>query len=229
MCYPSLADKAYHLILDQMLRGILPIGSVLSRRKLAAGFQMSLVPVAEALQRLEIEGLVESRPRVGTRVKTPTADDIREHFELRQALECQAARLCAERSTFQERLELRRLATNVDSLYKRESTRGFNPDHAFAVNEYHKNLHMRIAECARSELLRSEIENSHVLTFNWLYDATAGRRFLPPKFHENLINPIVGGNSQEAEDVMRAHVSHGLASVQLAIQPLKAKKWRLKR
>ena len=113
----SLADRAYHLILDQMLRGSLPVGSVLSRRKLAEQFQMSLVPVAEALQRLEIEGLVESRPRAGTRVKVPNADEIRERFELRQALECQAARLCAERSTFQERLELRRLAENVDVLY----------------------------------------------------------------------------------------------------------------
>jgi DNA-binding GntR family transcriptional regulator len=63
---------------------------------------MSLVPVAQALQRLEIEGLMESRPRAGTRVKVPTAQEIREHFELRQALEGQSARLCAERATFRE-------------------------------------------------------------------------------------------------------------------------------
>src|SRR5690242_4974613 len=106
---PSLADKAYHLILDQMLRGSLSAGSVLSRRKLAEQFRMSLVPVAQALQRLEIEGLLESRPRAGTRVKIPTPDEIRGRFELREALECQSARLCAERSTFQERLELRRM------------------------------------------------------------------------------------------------------------------------
>src|SRR5580704_7447930 len=95
----SLADRAYYLILDQMLRGSLAVGSVLSRRNLAEQFRMSLVPVAEALQRLEIEGLVESRPRAGTRVKVPTADEIRDRFELREALECQSARLCAERST----------------------------------------------------------------------------------------------------------------------------------
>src|SRR5205823_6040077 len=102
----SLADRAYHLIMDQMLRGSLPVGSVLSSRDLARQFEMSLVPVAQALQRLEIEGLVESQPRAGTRVKVPNADEIRERFELRQALESQSARLCAERATFQERLEL---------------------------------------------------------------------------------------------------------------------------
>src|SRR5439155_20440023 len=73
----SLADRAYYSILDQMLRGSLPVGSVVSRRNLAEQFQMSLVPVAEALQRLEIEGLVESRPRAGTRVEAPSADEIR--------------------------------------------------------------------------------------------------------------------------------------------------------
>jgi DNA-binding GntR family transcriptional regulator len=53
----SLAHRAYHIVLDEMLRGSLPVGSVLSRRKLAEQLQMSLVPVAQALQRLEIEGL----------------------------------------------------------------------------------------------------------------------------------------------------------------------------
>src|SRR5215471_429113 len=149
---PSLADRAYHLILDQMLRGSLPAGSVLSRRKLAEQFGMSLVPVAQALQRLEIEGLLESRPRAGTRVKVPTPDEIRGRFELREALECQSARLCAERSTFKERLELRRMARNMDALYAKLVAQEGSDEWAFAVNKYHVDLHMQIATCARSEL-----------------------------------------------------------------------------
>jgi len=224
----SLADRAYHLILDQMLRGSLPVGSVLSRRKLAEQFQMSLVPVAQALQRLEIEGLLESRPRAGTRVKVPNADEIREHFELREALECQSARLCAERSTFQERLELRRLAVDVDALHEKLPAQNLRDDWAFAVNKYHVDLHMRIAGYARSELLKSEIEKSHVLIFNWLYDTTSGRRILPDNFHRDLISVIVEGNPQEAAEVMRGHVKYGLNSIQLAMEPLHGKNWRLK-
>jgi DNA-binding GntR family transcriptional regulator len=226
---PSLAERAYHLILDQMLRGSLPVGSVLSRRKLAEQFQMSLVPVAEALQRLEIEGLLESRPRAGTRVKVPNSDEIRERFELRQALECQSARLCAERSTFQERLELRRLAANVDALYNgNHSPQDGSDDRVFAVHKYHLDLHMRIAEYARSHLLKSEIEKSHVLIFNWLYDTALGQRILPPNFHRDLINAIVDGTPQEAEEVMRGHVIYGLKSTQLAMEPLHGESWRLK-
>lgn len=226
---PSLADRAYHLILDQMLRGSLPVGSVLSRRKLASQFQMSLVPVAQAVQRLEIEGLLESRPRAGTRVKVPSADEVREHFELREALECQSARLCAERSTFQERLELRRLAVNVDALYAKVAAQELDDDYVFMVNKYHVDLHMSIAGYARSELLKSEIEKSHVLRFNWLYETAFGRRILPGNFHRDLISAIVGGKPQEAVEVMRGHVSYGLDSIQRVMEPLYGKNWRLKR
>jgi DNA-binding GntR family transcriptional regulator len=224
----SLAERAYHLILDRMLRGSLPIGSVLSRRKLAEEFHMSLVPVAQALQRLEIEGLLESRPRAGTRVKVPNADEIRERFELRQALECQSARLCAERASFQERLEIGRLAVNLDALQATVRGEEQSGERVFAVNKYHEDLHTRIAECARSELLKSQIEKSHVLRFNSLYDASSGRRSLPTDFHRDLIAVIVKGDSQEAEDAMRQHVMYGLKSIQRTMEPLQRINWRLK-
>ena len=224
----SLADRAYHLVLDQMLRGSLPLGSVLSRRHLAEQFQMSLVPVAQALQRLEIEGLLESRPRAGTRVKVPTEQEVREQFELRQALECQSARLCAERATFQERLELKRLAANVDALYAKAPFQDSTDDLAFALNEYHVALHMRIAEYARSGLLKSEIEKTHVLIFNWLYDTARGQRILPPNFHTELISIIVEGNPQKADAAMQGHVAYGLKSIQVAVEPLQRKNWRRK-
>jgi len=224
----SLADQAYHLILDQMLRGSLPLGSVLSRRKLAEQFQMSLVPVAQALQRLEIEGLLESRPRAGTRVKVPTAQEIRGQFELRQALECQSARLCAERATFRERLELRRLAANVDALYCKVPFQDPGDDWVFAMNQYHVDLHMKITDYARSGLLKAEIENTHILILNWLYDTTRGRRILPPNFHADLISVIAEGNCEKAEEAMRKHVSYGLKSIQTAVEPLQRRSWRLK-
>ena len=60
---------------------------------------MSLLPVAEALQALESDGLVESRPRVVTRVCLPTADEIRQRYEVREALESQASRLYSVKAT----------------------------------------------------------------------------------------------------------------------------------
>src|SRR5687767_7915342 len=89
----TLAQQAYRQVRDKMLRGDLRFGTPLSRRALASELGMSMIPVSEAIQRLEIDGLVESWPRVGTRVKVPSAQDIRDSVILREALEAQAARL----------------------------------------------------------------------------------------------------------------------------------------
>ena len=147
---------------------------------------------------------------------------------MRQALEGQSARLCAERATFRERLELKRLAANIDALYAKAPFGGPTDDWSFAVNEYHVDLHMRIAEYARSGLLKSEIEKSHVLVFNWLYDTTRGQRILPPNFHRDLISAIAEGEPRKAQEAMERHVSYGLKSIQVAIEPLSRQNWRLK-
>ena len=80
---------------------------------------MSLLPVAEAFQLLESEGLVESRPRVGTRVCLPSAEDIRERYEIREALETQSARLFAQRASTRDRLDLERMAEDMDAMFNR--------------------------------------------------------------------------------------------------------------
>src|SRR5437867_6972307 len=111
----SLAAEAYNVVRQRILRGELGLGQPISRRKLAAELGMSFLPVSEALLRLEIEGLLESRPRAGTRVRIPTPQDVRGHYVVREALEIQAARLFSEVATPEERVELMKLAVRVDS------------------------------------------------------------------------------------------------------------------
>src|SRR6185437_15569732 len=79
----SLANAAYTQIRDEILRGNFGIGDILSRRHLAEMLNMSFIPITEALQRLEVEGLVESRPRIGTRVRIPAEEDIRSSYVIR--------------------------------------------------------------------------------------------------------------------------------------------------
>ena len=89
----SLAGRAYLEIRNKILKGDLAVGEALSRRALAAELGISVPPITEALQRLEREGLLESKPRVGTRVRVPTPRDVEDRSLLREALETQAARL----------------------------------------------------------------------------------------------------------------------------------------
>src|SRR2546429_3884935 len=109
----SLATEAYEFVKQRILRGELPLGQVISRRKIAAELGMSFLPVSEALLRLEFEGLLESRPRAGTRVRIPSREDVRGHFIVREALEVQAALLFAAGATMEDRSDLEKLSIRV--------------------------------------------------------------------------------------------------------------------
>ena len=222
----SLADQAYFAIRDEILRGQFRPGRALSRRRLARDLGMSVVPVTEALQRLESDGLVESRARAGTRVRVPTERDVRELYELREALETQSARLFAERATDEERLELRRLGEEVDTLFVRLAGGGDDPAFRFTVHSRHVKLHMRIAECAGSDILRGMIERNHVLILNWLFDVAARRSPLPADFHSRLVEDLVSGDPVRADSAMRAHVRHGLLEITSRVSELTVSKWR---
>src|SRR5215471_3788155 len=127
----SLAKQAYTRILDKILKGEYPLGAALSRRKLGVEFGMSFLPISEAIKRLEQEGLVESRPRVGTRVRIPSAQDLRDRHIMREALETHSARLFAEKASADERAELRVMAAHLDTMTDRYASDNTDRDFAF--------------------------------------------------------------------------------------------------
>jgi len=222
----SLADAAYHGIREEILRGKLRPGTPLSRRRLAEELGMSIVPIGEALRRLEDDRLVESRARVGTRVRVHTDEDVRELYELREALETQSARLFAQRATHGQRLELRRLAEQLDVLFSRLASNAEDAEFRYAVHTHHVQFHMRIAEHARSPLLKQMIERQHVLILNWLFDLTGRRTPLPPGFHARLAEALASRDVVHADAAMRAHVRYGLMEVSGQIGALAASEWR---
>jgi GntR family transcriptional regulator, rspAB operon transcriptional repressor len=212
----SLSDHAYAWIRDKILRGQFELGTALSRRKVAVQLGMSPLPISEAFRRLESEGLLESRPRVGTRVRIPTSQEVRDHYILREALESQSARLFAEKASPQERLELQRMAARLDTMIKRCTKGNGNAKDDFRIQAYHVAFHMRIAECGGSLVLRDAIEKNGVLIFNWLYD-TATKSHTPPPSHEDLIKVIAGRDPEAADAAMRRHVRYRLQETQEAI------------
>lgn len=216
----SLAELAYAAIRDQILKGDLPVGTALSRRKLAQKLEISVPPVTEALQSLERDGLVESRPRAGTRVRIPTRQDVEDRSLLREALETQAARLFAERATVPEKKELQRMGRRVDQLYAASENGADDRDFLFSVNTYHMKFHLQIAECARCPALCEAIEKEQVLIFNWLFDTAVKRRDLGLDFHARLTDLLAIGSPEQASAAMREHIQRGLHKVLEAITNL---------
>jgi len=214
---PSLAAEAYSVVRQRILRGELVLGQTISRRKLAAELGMSFLPVSEALLRLEVEGLLESRPRAGTRVRIPSREDVVGHFTVREALEAQAAMLFTRAATAAERRELCKLAARVDAV-------ATQPDRRLYTALHHK-LHARIAECARCPMLCDAIVKAHALASIWFLLLRKPGPDHPVRRHQDLLDALTGGRPNEAGDAMRHHIAGGMAHTLEVLQPyLKTRK-----
>ncbi|MEA1951929.1 MAG: GntR family transcriptional regulator [Planctomycetota bacterium] len=89
------AQQAYRKVRKLLLTGQLRSGQKTSLRALAGQLGISVVPVSEAVRRLEQEGLVQTKPQSGIYVARLTPRKQSELAVVRQALEMQAARLIA--------------------------------------------------------------------------------------------------------------------------------------
>lgn len=206
-----LAGKAYEWVRAAILEGRLPPGTPLSRRKLADELGMSAVPVGDAIGRLEAEGLVESRPRAGTRVRIASADEIHGNYVLREALETHSARLFAEFASAADRRRLTAAASRLDLAYN--AIGGASPERRARVERTHIDFHMMIARAAGVEVLTSAIERSRVLLFNWVFTGTAEFAPMPERWHRDLAEVLVSGTADEAGSAMRVHVRFRMEEV----------------
>jgi DNA-binding GntR family transcriptional regulator len=91
---PTFSSQIRDGLLQRITSGEYAPGHRLVETKIAAEFGTSQAPVREALRELEALGLVESRPRMGSRVVPFAEQTIREAYVVRAALEEAATRLC---------------------------------------------------------------------------------------------------------------------------------------
>ncbi|HWL82490.1 MAG TPA: GntR family transcriptional regulator [Roseomonas sp.] len=91
----TIYQRVHERLRNEILAGRIPPGGRLKIADLARRYGLSQMPVREALQQLQGEGLVILSPNRGARVRAMDASFIRSLFDIREALEgfltCQAA------------------------------------------------------------------------------------------------------------------------------------------
>lgn len=95
---PRASERAYGTLRDEILRWELPPGTLLGEVEQASRLGVSRTPLREALARLVADGLVVQQGGRGLVVTDVSIANIPQLFEVRQALEEQAARLAAARA-----------------------------------------------------------------------------------------------------------------------------------
>lgn len=113
---PSLADIAYRQVREAILSGVFTAGQSLGQEEIASQIGTSRVPLREALQKLEAEGLVVLRPRRGYIVTSLDPDDIQDIFDIRMMLEERAGYLATLRATPEDVAAVEALLHEMDGL-----------------------------------------------------------------------------------------------------------------
>lgn len=202
--FSTLSGKVYHHLRQNILDGRLAPGTRLVRRKVSKQFGVSPVPVTEAIFRLERDGLVESEPMYGARVAVITEEQLRAEQILREALECQAARLCAERASRSQFEELARKAVEID----RRVHTGYEQGSKEGIT-LHTDFHLTIARFSGCALLEHELSRigfRELMLVKWV---SVTFKPGPKRWHAALVKALAKGNPTEAEEKMRAHVRYG--------------------
>ena len=222
--HKELSQRAYDYVRERILSGEYTFGTSISRRDLAATLGTSLVPVNEAMSRLENEYLIENAPRVGTKVRIPSPQNIRGFWAVREGLETQAARLFSRVATNKERKELIQLAQELDQMHETmhdgdaDATEP-DPKTLFAWRQAHMRFHIRIAECTNLPYLAEQIEKNQLLVFNWFYDHQLyGGRKLPAQWHEQLARALAEGPEDAADAAVRRHLHNKLEELMQTLE-----------
>jgi GntR family transcriptional regulator, rspAB operon transcriptional repressor len=140
-----LAELAYTSVRDRILRGELPVGSILAETEIAGELGISRTPVRQALGLLLTEGLVEVGARRQLTVRGFTPEHRAEILALRAALESVAVRRACEVMEVDDIDYLRLLL-----MRQRRAADERREDDFIDLDE---EFHLRIAEGARLPIL----------------------------------------------------------------------------
>ena len=166
------AGQIRDALIEKILSGELSPGTRLKDNEVAKMFGTSATPVREAVRELEKYGLVEILPYRGCQVKRLDAQELREIYEVRIALEELAVRRCAEHATEAQLLALEALADEYEVALidgdMRSAIETGSDFHNLLVEasgnrtliEMHRGLHNRILLTRRIEPLPGRLPQS---------------------------------------------------------------------
>lgn len=199
----NFQERAADGLRQMITSGEFEPGQPLSEVSLAETFGISRTPIREALKQLQIEGLIEIRPRVGTFVAVPSRREISELFEMKQLLEGGAARLMAVRGAIPELSAMRVNVRAADDAVERGDVERYSE----LVHEFHEILvagadNGKLASHYR--LLMNQLAYPRLVKTSL---AQPGRTIESEREHHWVLELIEAKDGVGAETVMRRHVS----------------------
>ena len=213
---PSLSDQAYQAILDEICAGTLPAGTHLVQEQLAAQLGVSRQPIQQALALLKADGMIEEVGKRGLRVTRLDLARMRDHYDIRAALDRLAVLRAAghaknrDRATEIERRGLAILAAGRQAVAAGNIADMVRHDEAFHFLIYDSSGNALLARTAEPHWRFLRRVMGEVL-----------RHAEPPQDiwdqHEAILAAVLEGNAEQAEKLTTRHVDLAADTLSMAI------------
>ncbi|MEG0775148.1 GntR family transcriptional regulator [Clostridium sp.] len=207
-----IREIVYESLKNTIISGKIPVGERIVEKEYAERLNISRTPIREALRALEVEELVEYKPRLGVVVKRITMDDVFEIYKIRQHLEVLAAISAMDNITEDEIKDIEELLTITEE--KNEQGDIEEVIRLFGV------FNQKIYEASRMKRLTSMISklNEYLQRFRNISISDNQRRESALKDHREILKAIVEKNKLEIEDIIKKHLEHSLEVVATEIR-----------
>ena len=200
----NLNKKAYDAIKMDIVERRLSAGTRLVDSKLAEKYGISRTPIRDALMRLTEEGLVENTGK-GYYVYMPSADDIRELFELRLMMDLYSARVIIEQRLLLNPDNRRRIDLSCDCPDGKISENSF----VAADERFHGEM-MALTGNVRLMNFYNSIRNQ-MRAFRNVTARSTERMNQAKSDHMLIYQAIVLGDLSAAEEAIRKHTRQSMA------------------
>jgi DNA-binding GntR family transcriptional regulator len=184
---------------SEIQHGVLAPGFRLRQNDVAKRFGVSTTPVREAFAQLQAEGLVRIDPHRGAVVFHPSADDVLEFYEIREALESLAV------SQVMRKIDPGVAETLSDLIQTMRGTE--DPRVWLRLND---EFHLRLYACAGKPRLSGLIDNLRDASAPYIHMFVASRPLSERANdeHQAILDACLGGNAAAAKKAIRAHLRH---------------------
>ena len=204
----SKKAQVYNILKDRIIQNELAPQKYLNEQDICEELGVSKTPVREALQHLERDRLVVIVPNKGCFVSNISLDMVREVFEIREILECAAARLAAgvpSKSQFISMLENHESFKVVNDDSVRQSLLSGYQIHEVIVNSAGNSF--------LSEYYGSVLDHILRIRINALSRFNSSRLHATCDEHKAILRFIIDGDADGAEKAMRDHLKASLLSI----------------
>lgn len=198
----SSGETAYEALMRAIRMGVFNPGDRLREEDVATRLGLSRTPVREALRRLEAEGVVEHKPRIGAAIRLLSHAEVVELYEMRIVLERTAAELAAKHGVASEFDTLEALNAAI----KRERD---NPAQAAAINQ---DFHRGLYRAGRNRFLLDSARalNNALLLLGPTTYTDPQRVDEVTAQHKSIIEALRAGDPVAASDASEAHLQTSL-------------------